>query len=631
MSRGGAPGVSLVTMPWEMLERPSIQLGIVQAVLERAGFEVEVHSLKLAFVEHCLLATADRPPSERIGLSNYKRVVERFDVGLGDWIFAVPPFHDTAAKDGEYLAYLRRAGAAEAEVAAARAMKALVPSFLERCADELLAAAPSVVGFTSGANQNVPSLVLAKLLKQRVPSLKILFGGSNCDGPMGAALHRAFPWIDVVVRGEAEAVLADVVGDLVANRPVRPRPGLCYREGERPVAVAQAPGATVAMDDVPTPIYDEYFERLERASFRAEILPDVVLPYETARGCWWGARSHCTFCGLNGTSMAFRSKSPERVLDELPALAARYRRLDIQVVDNILDLGYVRDVLPRLRDAGHDFSVFYETKANLRKDQVQRFREAGVEWIQPGIESLSTPILRLMRKGVTALQNVRLLKWCAEYGVRVRWNVMYGLPREPMKEYERMAETMHSLTHLEAPSLVRLGLDRFSPFHARPDEFGLEIVGPLPYYGMIYPADLATLTDLAYGFDYRHADGRDPDSYVGPLRATIEHWRAHRGRGYRSLRYRRGPGFLVIDDRRPNLEGATYTFGATEAAIYLACDDGASAEEAWTAVGADGDHDADLEEVKEFLDELVERRLVYREDGRYLSLALPMRLPEAAF
>ncbi len=93
--------MALVTMPWEMLEAPSIQLGIVQAVLERAGFEVEVRSLKLAFVAHCLSATAARPPGDRIGASDYKRVVERFDVGLGDWIFAVPPFHDTAATDAE--------------------------------------------------------------------------------------------------------------------------------------------------------------------------------------------------------------------------------------------------------------------------------------------------------------------------------------------------------------------------------------------------------------------------------------------------------------------------------------------------------------------------------------------------
>jgi ribosomal peptide maturation radical SAM protein 1 len=258
-----------------------------------------------------------------------------------------------------------------------------------------------------------------------------VFGGGNCDGPMGAALHRVFPWIDVVVRGEAERILPDLVRDLLVGGEIRPRPGLCYRDGERSVAVPQAGAATVAMDEIPTPQFDEYFERLAKTGFTAEVMREVRLPYETSRGCWWGAKSHCTFCGLNGSTMAFRSKSDDRVVEELTALARHHERVDFTLVDTTLDMRYFRDVLPRLRESGHDLSLYYETKSNLRREQVRLLREAGVDFLQPGIESLSTPILKLMRKGVTALQNVRLLKWCAEYGIQVYWNVIYGFPGEP--------------------------------------------------------------------------------------------------------------------------------------------------------------------------------------------------------
>ena len=44
--------------------------------------------------------------------------------------------------------------------------------------------------------------------------------------------------------------------------------------------------------------------------------------------------------------------------------------------------------------------------------------------IQPGIESLSDHVLKLMRKGTTALQNIQLLKWCREYGVQPEWNLL---------------------------------------------------------------------------------------------------------------------------------------------------------------------------------------------------------------
>ncbi|HEY7677549.1 MAG TPA: hypothetical protein VIG69_10775, partial [Candidatus Methylomirabilis sp.] len=243
-------------------------------------------------------------------------------------------------------------------------------------------------------------------------------------------------------------------------------------------------------------------------------------------------------------------------------------------------------------------------------------------------ESLSTPILRRMRKGQTAFQNIRFLKWCARDGIQVSWNVIYGIPGEPAGEYARMADLAPSLAHLQAPALCPLVLDRFSPYHERPEAWGLEVLGPLPHDRLIYPTDEETLADLAYTFEYRHADGRDPEAYVIPLRRAIERWQANGPAGYRALRYRRGPGFLVIRDRRPGLEAADYTFDDHEARIYLACEDGATAEGARAALGPAAAPEIHVDYIREFLDELVTLRLVYEEGGRYLALALPAGLPE---
>jgi len=623
-----ASTVILVALPWHALHVPSIQLGTLCAILGQAGIATEVRSLNLAFMEHCLAATEGRPEIERITVADYATVGEEHSPrGLGDWIFAVPPFRQDPEHDAQYLAYLRQLRVPETVLAKALRLRELVPSFLERCVTEILASEARLIGFTTTFSQNVPSLVLAKLLKQRDPDVTIVFGGGNCDGPMGAALHSAFPWVDVVVRGEAERVVPGLVRGLLSGGRVQPAPGLCYRDGDRQVVVPQQPAEPVPMDEVPAPIMDEYFERLEKTRFAAEILNTVTIPFETSRGCWWGAKSHCTFCGLNGTSMAFRSKSPGRVVDELTALARRHGRLEFTSVDTILDLEYLRELMPRLREAGHDLSIYYEVKSNLRREQVRLLREAGVKFLQPGIESLSTPILRLMRKGVTAFQNIRLLKWCAEYGVQVSWNILYGFPGEPKEEYARMAQAVPSLVHLWPPALCRLGLHRFSPYHQRPAEFGLENLGPLPWYRLVYPIDGETLAGLAYNFDFRHTDGRDPETYIGPLRTAIEAWESGQSQAHRALRYRRGPGFLVVQDRRPGLT-ADYSFDDDEARLYLACEDGATPAEAWATLQASGPTDVDVDDVRTFLDELVSSRLVYEEHGRYLALALPASLPE---
>ena len=126
---------------------------------------------------------------------------------------------------------------------------------------------------------------------------------------------------------------------------------------------------------LPTPDYDDYFDALRASTLSNLIRPGLLA--ESSRGCWWGEKSHCTFCGLNGTGMKYRSKSPERVLTELAELSRRYGVSGIQFVDNILDMSYFRHVLPRLAAAGGRYALFYETKANLKREQVELLADAG--------------------------------------------------------------------------------------------------------------------------------------------------------------------------------------------------------------------------------------------------------------
>jgi ribosomal peptide maturation radical SAM protein 1 len=620
--------VLLLSMPWDQLEYPSIQLGVLRSVLERRGIPAETRSLNLDFLQHCVDATAGRAAEERLSVGSYHVIVRwSRDVSVGDWIFASAGGSDAGA-DAAYFAFLQESEVPDTVVDSALRFRALVPSFLERIADEIASARPAIVGFTTAFNQTPASLALATALRARLgDAVRIVFGGANCEGSMGAALHRAFPVIDVVARGEGELVLPNLVQDLLEGRPPRPQPGLCYREPgaeDGQVIVPEGPGS-VALEEVPTPRYDEYFDKLRSTSFGPRILRDSTILYESARGCWWGERSHCTFCGISDQAMSFRAKSPERVLAELSELAGRHGRLDFFFVDYILNHTYFQDLLPLLRESGHDLRIFCETKANLRRDQVQLLHDAGFTAIQAGVESLSTPVLKLMRKGVTALQNIRLLKWCAELGVRLYWNVLYGIPGEPPHEYEAMAELVPSLTHLEPPRLVPLQLDRFSPYFESPEEFGIVPLGPRGDFRFVYPPELvddAALAQIAYSFDFRYRDGRDPEVYTAALRRAVREWQST-GRGaIGTLRYRRGPGFLTVSDRRPGLEPAEYHLGEGEALIYLACEDGATAEEAWRAAQSPNVSPSP-DEVGAFLGQLVSSRLACEVDGRYLALALP--------
>ncbi len=56
---------------------------------------------------------------------------------------------------------------------------------------------------------------------------------------------------------------------------------------------------------------------MDRAGFLADpsVADRIFVPYETSRGCWWGQKKHCTFCGLNPLGMNYRAKSPERAVE----------------------------------------------------------------------------------------------------------------------------------------------------------------------------------------------------------------------------------------------------------------------------------------------------------------------------
>jgi ribosomal peptide maturation radical SAM protein 1 len=618
----------LVSMPWASVHRTPIQVGILRSAVEKGGFRVNTRSFFLSAIEYFSSATANLTSGERITVADYDVISESsWRVGMGDWIFVVPRYCAPSVDlDEEYFAYLRAHEVSEQLISKAVQIRALVPSFLQICVEDILAASPRVVGFTSSFSQNVPSLALSKMLKERDPSIHIVFGGANCDGGMGAALHRTFPWIDTVVCGKGEHVLVELVRDVVSGEPIKPQPGLCYRQGDESIVVASAHAKEIAMDEVPTPNYDEYFDRLGKSHLYHELAPKVTVMFESARGCWWGEKMHCTFCGLNGSTMAFHSKSARLVADEIYSLACRYRQINFEAVDNIIDLKYMEELLPQLKDyrrTGFDINFFYETKANLKKKYVRLMRDAGIHRIQPGIESLSSPVLKLMRKGVTALQNIRLLKWARQFNLRVHWNLLYGTPGETLEQYERMASVMQSLTHLQPPSTGQMVIERFSPYHQNPSAFGLTDVKPCAFYKFLY-GDEAPLNDLAYDFTHTYADDRDPARYLSIVKSVIEQWREGFEQGLNSLTYKRGPNFLVISDRRSNLKACDYYLQQTEAAIYLCCDAGATPKSILEYLRRNGETSRSVADVKEFLDSLTEARLLYEEAGQYLSLALPI-------
>ncbi|MBX3327046.1 MAG: RiPP maturation radical SAM C-methyltransferase [Nitrospira sp.] len=608
--------VALVNMPFSYAKYPSIQLGTLSALLKANGIPVDCHHLNVRF-------------AHLIGVELHESICEKRAL-FGEWLFSYllfrenpkraeypqifkPVFEQAAQENGKPMGYF--------EEMATR----IAPQFLTWTLRSIDWGQYKLVGFTSTFDQNVASLTMAKLIKDLYPEVAIVFGGANFDGEMGLEHLRAFPFIDYVVIGEGEQTFLPFVRQIL-DGPTDHIPdipdGVAYRQDGQ---TRFTPNPALFSDFAKTgpPDYDDYYHLLAELGQTAQGL-DRILLYEGSRGCWWGEKHHCTFCGLNAQSMKFRAKKPEQVLQEIADLSQRYDAVRFRLVDNIIDMGYIENLFGRLAEDHCDLDVFIETKSNLQKRQIKTLAAGGVKCMQPGLESLSLNQLRAMDKGATPMQNIVCLKWSQYYHVMVSWNILLGFPGETNEDYQRQLDLIPSLFHLQPPEATgKFWLQRFSPYFTRPHEYGVRITGPGMAYEYVYDARQVDLKKIAYDFEYELDNWLvDPHRYQ-ELVAAIERWqRMHKSGDNPFLYYSKAPTYVTIYDGRNSKQPTRRRYEGLAAMVIEICNEAAkSAEQVRTAVA--GRVDAGNEQLTAILSELTAARVLYEERGKYFTLAIP--------
>jgi ribosomal peptide maturation radical SAM protein 1 len=632
----GAAEVLFVFMPIAGIERPSMGVSLLKACLKRQGIKAEVIYANIAFA-----SVIDLPQLafiDRLGTMG----------PAPEWFFASSAFGDQAPDEEKGLASFTSALELQRILdpkflrAALEEIRRKAEEFVEILAPALVALEPRIVACSSVFFQHVASLAICRRVAELDPSIITMLGGSSCEAEMGLATHQSFPWIDFVVSGEAD----ELIGELCRKAIDQGRAcsadqlplgvfGPCHRENGYPATsddqrtVARA--KVSAINDIPCPDFHDYFHALTTFPERAQkITPSLQL--ETSRGCWWGEKHLCKFCGLNGEGISFRSKSSDRVLGELHELSERYGINRVEAVDNILDMRFFNNLLPELARQGAPYNVFYEVKANLKRNQVSLLADAGIRMIQPGIESLDSRILRLMDKGTSAVQNLLLLKWCKESDVRVVWNFLCGFPGEEDRWYEEMAQWMPLIEHLTPPTgVARLQFHRFSVYDLERARYGLRLK-PHPDYKLIYPEHVVTLQDLVYHFeDYNEKIAKllgiaAPRPGLAKVVARVSEWRRKWGSGQPTcLIALESNGQLKIFDQRTARTADVHVLDDSSARLYALIEDGPTRTTVERA--AHDELGLSTRETGRLLHGFLERKLALEIDGRIVGLATRTSVP----
>ncbi len=490
--------VALVNMPFAGVHIPSLALTQLKAVLQRE-FPDDV-STDVLYLSHDV--------AELLDLELYRTLsddVVTTVTGFPDWLFrgaAFPELSDNAdAYVRRYKHSIRAAGRGVEELLPLREKLA---AFLDTLIERYSLDQYSLVGFTTMFDQLAASIAMARRLKVRSQQLITVVGGPAVELSAGAVVARRISAFDFVFSGPALKSFPAFVGSLL-------RGDLEGCHGIRGVYSSRNVdrlGGTFGGEeniDAWLPLdYDDFL-----ASLRAKcpgVSPELF--FETSRGCWWGEKSHCTFCGLNGTTINFRQMAPERAIAQFEYLFSRYPDvLRFFCVDNILDKSYYTTVLPFVRPP-KGVSVFYEMKVETDYERLQALSTAGITRVQPGIEALSTSVLKLMGKGTTAFKNIDFLKKAKEIGLDVDWNLLLGFPNEDPSVYEKYLRDIPMLVHLQPPEAAfPVRFDRYSPYHQRPDDFRLDL-RPIDFYEFIFPFSESERMEFAYFFsDHNFQNG----------------------------------------------------------------------------------------------------------------------------
>jgi ribosomal peptide maturation radical SAM protein 1 len=600
----------LVSMPFSMAHYPNLALGLLQPAVRVAGMSCDVRYFSLDHV-------AEIGDDAHAALTDARY----YHAHVGEWVFAGVA---NGRPDDAGLEFLTEVFAVEFpafhephRLMAFLAARAGAAAFIERCYESVEWGRYRLVGFTTSFQQTMASLALARRIRQDHPDIFIIIGGANCQDEMGAELHRQYRFLDAVCQGEGDRAFPELVRRLLAGASVLGIAGMVVRQGDATIVPLASTDAVTDLDALPLPDFDAFFAHHAALGFGLRHPPAVV--FETSRGCWWGAKHHCTFCGLNGVTMAYRSKSQDRAFDELAYLVRRHGIRDVANADNIMEMRYFSEFVPRLAESGLDLLIYYEAKSNLKPWHWAALGRAGIRKVQAGIEALDTGLLCLMRKGVTAIQNVAALKLAAEAGVYVEWLALCGFPGETAASYQATAALVPRLLHLQPPaSMLRARADRFSPFFHEPERFGVTLA-PLPAYRHIFPGDDATRHRLGYHFIMRSDELDQSQTTAAPAAEAFATWGRHHLES--ALWLEEHPDALLVHDRRWCWQPATYHLDrGTPAADLLAL---ACQPTAWRAVRAELAHSEQaLRDAASWLD----ARGLLMIEGEYL-LALPLRQP----
>lgn len=612
--------IVLVSMPWAPCTEPTLGLAILKSCLSQKGFNAKVFHAAPKLLKWITIET-------------YEFLADCW--GIDEFLFtaALDPLCDEKQLSGlierssHYAEGQRFRKAKTTEDYCKLFLKVrheIIPLFLEECAEEILAYSPKLIGFTCMFDQTISSIVLSKILKERLEDCKIILGGYALEGCAGSTVSASFPWIDSIVQGDGEETICSLATKIISNASA---------DIKIPKIIKSA---KIDLNESPNPDYTDWFEDMKKLKQKDKIkINPKVLPVESSRGCWWGQHMHCIFCGIDDETLKYRFKKPEKTLEMLRSMRDKYGDVAFRFSDYIMPKAYYDTLMVSLANEEPKFRLQSEIKANHTKQRIKAFADAGFFEMQPGIESFSTNVLKSMDKGVRAIDNVKLLKYGYLYGIIIDYNFLYGLPDDKLEDYQKMAELIPRIYHLTPPiSRNETVVTKFAPLQINPERFGIKTkaIHHRCYDILFSQSYMETcglnLDDYAYYYERNFDYNENLEILYSQLTLQIEHWKTIHKNNFVELSYMiHDSNYHFVDTRYNSIE--EYFISENEAKVYAICDEApVKIDKIAELILQKFEEIITLEEVENSIEILRNYRLIWEDSGFIFGVAIPKEVSD---
>ncbi|MGD2023670.1 MAG: radical SAM protein, partial [Desulfobacterales bacterium] len=313
-----------------------------------------------------------------------------------------------------------------------------------------------------------------------------------------------------------------------------------------------------------------------------------------------------------------------QVAAEIDQLTNRHQTLSIAMMDNVLPQKAGIEIFRQIVKLKKDLRLFGEVRATTPLKELEAMRACGMREVQIGIEALSSGLLKKLRKGTSVIQNFEIMKNCEALGIR---NISNLILQFPGSNEQDVAETLHAL-EFALPfyplKAVYFWLGLESPVWQNPKDYGIKAVFNHPNWSKLFPEKICQ--SIPFMIQAYRGDMTFQKKIWKPVKKKIAEWQRQYAAIQKDLgdapllSMRDGKDFIIIRQQRSQAEPAVHRLVGASRQIYLFCQKHRPIQAICTTFP-----DIPDDAIHSFLRMMVDKKLMFTEQNKYLSLAAPVK------